>query len=129
MDKIVAWSERKKLTLNVSKCEATFFSTDSHELEAKLEPELRLLGEKIKFNPSPKFLGVHLDRTLAFQKHTDYVADKVASRNRILASLSSKTWGWRKEKLTTVYKTMQRSVLDYAAPAWQPWLSKIKCPS
>ena len=32
-------------------------------------------------------------------------------------------WGWRKKHLRQVYITTQRTVLDYAAPAWQPWLS------
>ena len=36
---------------------------------------------------------------------------------------ASKQWGWRKETLRRVYLTTQCSVLDYAAAAWQPWLS------
>jgi len=41
----------------------------------------------------------------------------------MLASLAGKQWGWRKENLRRVYLTTQRCVLDYAAAAWQPWLS------
>ena len=44
----------------------------------------------------------------------------------MLASLTSKKWGWQKKSLRTVYITMQRSVMDYAAAAWQPWLSKTQ---
>ena len=67
---------------------------------------------------------VHLDRSLAFQTHhVEYVTKKVEQRCRILACLASKEWGWRKKHLRQVYITTQRTVLDYAAPAWQPWLS------
>ncbi len=30
-------------------------------------------------------------------------------------------WGWRKDQLMKVYKTLQLSLLTYAALAWQPW--------
>ena len=42
----------------------------------------------------------------------------------MLASLTSKKWGWKKRSMRKVYTTMQRSVMDYAAASWQPWLSK-----
>ena len=64
-----------------------------------------------------------MDRTLSFREHTYRVSAKAGSRDRILAALGSKEWGWRKDHLKKVYLTMQRSVLDYAAPAWQPFLS------
>ena len=118
---IEEWSKKKKMEINVTKSEVTFFSNCSHE--AKWRPNLTLNNTAIPYNDSPKFLGVHLDRTLSFQKHTLYVADKVSKRCRILASLASKSWGWKKKSLRSVYITMQRSVMDYAAPAWQPWLS------
>ena len=114
------------MVINVAKgkTESTFFSTDTNE--AKWKPQLSLGGKPVEFEPSPKFLGVHLDRTLAFTGHVKFVTDKVEKRNKILACLASKTWGWKKHNLKTVFTSMQRSVLDYAAPAWQPWLSKTK---
>ena len=47
----------------------------------------------------------------------------MSERCIIVASLTGKKWGWRKEQLRRVYLAAQRSVLDYAAAAWQPWLS------
>jgi len=121
---IAEWSRSKKMEINASKSEATFFTNDSKE--AKWRPELTLNNTPVPFNGSPRFLGVHLDRTLSFMDHTVYVADKVSSRCRILASLASKTWGWRKDSLRSVYLTVQRSIMDYAAPAWQPYLSRTR---
>ena len=117
------WSTRKKLQLNADrgKSEATFFSPDPHE--ASWRPNIILLGSQLEYNKDPKFLGVYLDRTLSFREHTSRVSAKAGSRDRILAALGSKEWGWRKDHMKKVYLSMQRSVLDYAAPAWQPFLS------
>jgi len=126
LDAIFIWSNSKKMVINLSKgkTESTFFSPDPGE--AKWKPQLHLNNKEIEFNPSPKFLGIHLDRTLAFTAHVKFVTDKVEKRNKILACLSSKSWGWKKNNMKRVYTSMQRSVLDYAAPAWQPWLSDTK---
>ncbi len=43
-----------------------------------------------------------------------------------LASLTSKRWGWRKDQLLKVYRALHLSVLNYAAPAWQPWLAPTR---
>ena len=124
LDQIANWSAKKKMDLKVAKCEVTFFSPSSHE--AKWRPKVTLFGEEVPFNPTPKFLGVYLDRTLSFRKHVEYATHKASDRCKILSSLASKKWGWRKESLRKVYLTTQRSVLDYAAPAWQPWLSETQ---
>ena len=121
LDQVQEWSTKKKMSLNVEKSEATFFTPSTNE--AKWRPNLKLDGAPIPFNDSPKFLGVHMDRTLSFQQHVLYVTGKVSERCKILASLAGKQWGWRKENLRRVYIATQRSVLDYAAAAWQPWLS------
>ena len=124
LDKILEWSAKKKMNINVSKSEATFFTPATNE--AKWRPSLNVNGRDVPFNDSPKFLGVHLDRSLSFQQHVLYVTGKVSERCRILASLAGKQWGWRKENLRRVYLAAQRSVLDYAAAAWQPWLSETQ---
>ena len=124
MDAVVAWSTEKKMDINVEKSEITFFSTDTKE--AKWRPNIKALGKDVPFNPTPKFLGVHLDRTLSFAKHVQVVTEKVKSRNRMLASLASKKWGWKKRSMKKVYTTMQRSIMDYAAAAWQPWLTNTQ---
>ena len=60
-------SEYWCLPFNLSKCEASFFSVDPHQ--ANLQPNLLLLGSRLRFNPTPTFLGVIFDRTLSFSKH------------------------------------------------------------
>ena len=50
------WSEYWCLPLNPSKCESSFFSVDNHQ--AHFQPNLLLLGSRLRFNPTPTFLGV-----------------------------------------------------------------------
>ena len=50
------WSKYWCLPLNPSKCEGSFFSVDPHQ--ANLQPNLLLLGSRLRLNPTPTFLGV-----------------------------------------------------------------------
>ncbi len=72
-------------------------------------------------NPQPKLFGVTLGRLLTFRPHVQNISTKASVRCRVLASLTSKTWRWRKDQLMKVCKALQLSLLTYAAPAWQPW--------
>lgn len=39
------------------------------------------------------------------------------------------SWGWQKPLLRTAFHTLVCSKIDYAAPAWQPWLSNTSITS
>jgi ribonuclease HI len=68
-------------------------------------------------------LGVLLDGMLSFTAQTREVTKQASSKLNLLATLSHTEWGWRKRDLMKIYQTFIRSKLDYAAAAWQPWLS------
>ena len=124
------WSEYRCLPLNLSKCEASFFSVDPHQ--ANLQPNLLLLGSCLHFNPTPTFLGVTLDRTLSFSKHVSLLKAKFFPRLKALRCISAFSWGRSKEFLSLLYKAFIQSLLTYASPGWFPFLSatnftKLKC--
>ena len=79
------WSEYWCLPLNPCKCEA-FFSVDPHQ--ANLQPNLLLLGSRLRFNPTPTFLGVTFDRTLSFSKHVFSLKAKFFPRLKALHCIS-----------------------------------------
>ena len=56
-------------------------------------------------------------------QHVKITGNKVQSRNNVFKMLAGTTWGFSKETLTTSYKAIGRSVLNYAAPIWSPNLS------
>ena len=81
------WYEHWCFPLNPSKCEASFFSLDPHQ--ANLHPNFLLLGSRLRFNPTPIFLGVTFDRTLFFSKHVSSLKAKFFPRLRALRCISA----------------------------------------
>ena len=115
------WSKHWCLPLNPSKCEASFFSVDPHQ--ANLQPNLLLLSSRLRFNPTPTFLGVTFDRTLSFSKHASLLKAKFFSRLKALRCISASSWGPSKDSLSLLYKSFLRPLLTYASPGWFPFLS------
>ena len=76
------WLEYWCLPLNPSKCKASSFSVDPHQ--AHLQPNLLLLGSRLRFNPTPTFLEVTFDRTLSFSKHVSSLKAKFFPRLKTL---------------------------------------------
>ena len=118
---VLRWSREHNLNLNLSKCEVSFFSTDTKE--AKWQPTVEVDGFHLKFNATPVFLGVKYDRMLTFRPQALEVAAKVVSGSRILGALCGREWGWQRRQLRTVYLAMLSSKLYYCSPGWQPWLA------
>ena len=125
VDHIAAWSRRWKLTLSTAKCEASFFSTNTHEAEWR--PIIKIDDSAINYNANPIFLGVKYDRQLTFGPHCSDVCRKMKQRSGALQKLAGTDWGWDKETLRMTYIATGRSLLDYALPAWVPWLSTGNC--
>ena len=94
---------------------------DSHQ--ANLQPNLLLLGSRLRFNPTPTFLGVIFDRTLSFSKHVSSLKAKFFPRLKALRCISASSWGPSKESLSVLYKSFLWSLLTYASPGWFPFLS------
>ena len=115
------WSREVKLTLNPSKSEVALMTNSSHE--ARWSPTIDLDGVLFRHNPTPKLLGVTLDRTLSFGPHIADITARISSRNRLLTSLSARDWGWGKDSLRSTYMAMQKSILTYAGAAWLPFVS------
>ena len=94
---------------------------DPHQ--ANLQPNLLLLGSRLRFNPTPTFLGVTFDRTLSFSKRISSLKAKIFPRLKALHCISASSWGPSKESLSVLYKSFLRSLFTYASPGWFPFLS------
>ena len=108
------WSEYWGLPLNLSKCEASFFSVDPHQ--ANLQLKLLLLGSRLRFNPTPTFLKATFDLTLSFSKHVFLLKAKFFPRLKAIRCISASSWGPSKESVSLVYKAFLWSLLTYASP-------------
>ena len=85
------WYNYWCLSLNPSKCEASFFSVDPHE--ANLQPNLLLLGSCLRFNPTSTFLGITFNRTLFFTKHVSSLKATFFPRLKALCCISAFSLG------------------------------------
>ena len=121
VDIVSEWSKRWRLKLNVTKSESCIFTTNRKE--AKQRASIYIDGKEIPYNSTPKFLGVYLDCELTFAKHVEEIALKAKSKLKMMSALSNTTWGCLKQDLMKVYVTNVRSIMDYAAAGWQPWLA------
>ena len=120
-DKLASWRQQARLTLNVAKCEVAFFSLD--KAEAQWRPQITINAVPRSCTPSQTFLGVTYDRRMTFGTQVKKVCQQMLRRTNLLRFVGDTTWGWQKQDLKTVYIATQRSVAEYSAAAWTPWLS------
>ncbi len=106
------WSRRRKLALNTSKCEAHFFTNNSKE--ARWQPVLQLNGTLFNITSLPKFLEVTIYRALSFGPHVAAVISIASTRCRVLASLTSRSWGWGEDQHLKAYRAFHLSVINAA---------------
>ena len=91
---------------------------DTHQ--AKTHPSILIEDSCLLLVKCPMILGVYIDPSLSFNKHNHYVAERVSSRINILKALAGASWGQQMETLIMTYKTVGRSIINYAAPVWSP---------
>lgn len=112
------WSTKWKLDVNVTKTECAFFSTDPHE--ARWRPEITFGEEEISFNRNPTFLGLTLDRTLAFNAHCQMVRNKMTSRLKFISALKGTKWGCNSKTMRPLFTNYVRATAEYGMAAWFP---------
>ena len=79
---------------------------------------------QIKMVKEYKFIGVTIDNDLRFNKHVNNTLEKALKRVNILKCMSTKEWGNSVETQRKLNLTYVRSVLEYASPCWNGWVSK-----
>ena len=94
----------------------TLFSSDPHQ--PKTHRRILIEDSQLPLAQCPKILGVYLDTSLSFNKHSGYIAERVSSRNNIFKALAGPSWGQQKETLLMTYKAVGRLIINYAAPVW-----------
>ena len=114
LEEIIAYLKDNSLLISAPKSTVTLFSQDPHQ--AKTQPRIPIEDSQLPLVQCPKILGVYLDTSLSFNKHSGYVTERVSSRNNILKADTS--WPQQKETLLMTYKAVGSSIINYAAPVW-----------
>ncbi|UYV82296.1 hypothetical protein LAZ67_21001640 [Cordylochernes scorpioides] len=88
-------------------------------LEAERKLKLFINNSQITHSEHPKYLGIHLDRTLTFKTHLTKLKGKLSSRNNILHKLAGSSWGSDANTLRTSALALIFSTAEYCAPVWE----------
>jgi hypothetical protein len=78
---------------------------------------------RLRFNPTPLFLGMNLGGTLSGKEQADRKAASLTKGSQVLTAFSGTDWGWSGDLLRKVYQTSLLSRAAYAGGGWLPWLS------
>ena len=120
MDRVVSWSRKWRLELNVSKCECCLFTTNTQE--RRWRPTMQIGDQAIRYAENPTFLGVTYESQLTFGPHMSRVRRKMVSRFGVPGRLGGTDWEWGS---TMVYAHgLPRNPGEYEAPAWAPGISR-----
>ena len=92
------------------------FTLDKHQFQT--HPDITLEDTQLPLERSPKILGVIMDPSLPFHKHSAYVSDRIDKRNNLLKALDGLSWGQEKNTLLLTYNALGKSIARYAAPVW-----------
>ena len=106
-----------KLRLNTKKTVATCFHLDNKQPARKLK--VTLAGDVLVYDFAPKYLGVTLDISLTYRKHTENVRDKVKSRCNIIRKRAGIDWGEPAPVLRISAIALVYAVAEYCVPVWR----------
>ena len=105
------------LRISAPKSSVTLLTPDIHQ--AKIHPSIFIENSHMPLVKCPRILGVYLDPS-SFNKHSQYVTERVSGMNNILKAFAATFCGQQKETLLMTYKAIGRSIINYAAPVWGP---------
>ncbi|MEW8544970.1 MAG: reverse transcriptase domain-containing protein [Candidatus Thiodiazotropha sp.] len=117
LQKIFEWTLKWRMKLSPEKTEICLFSRGNNNTDPS-QIHVQLNGNDIKYNSSPKVLGLHLDESLTFQNHiikTEQKANKVIGVLRQVKHVEQ----IKTSKLIQLYKSLICPILEYACPVWQ----------
>lgn len=116
LEALDSYYKKWRLVPSPNKTECSCFHLNNKQ--ANHEPEIFWKGERLRYNPNPKYLGITLDRTLSFKKHLENTAAKIQTRNNILEKLCGTSWGATAETLRCSAMGLVFSAAEYGAPVW-----------
>ena len=112
------WSSSNGLNLNAKKCQAleiNFSRASPHHADLKIG------SDKLDYVDKAKILGLWLQNDLKWQTQVDVMLKKANKRLFMLRSL--KRFGFDQDKLTVVYKSYVRPIIEYADVVWHSGLT------
>ncbi len=117
---MIRWSDLWLMNLNYSKCKVMHFGNQNIKYDYVMHDKR---SDIIAINPSEceKDLGVYISNDLKWNKHVTYICSKA---NSAIGMLRRTFRYFDIDMVKTLYKSLIRSNLDYAASVWSPHYSQ-----
>ena len=109
LSKLAGWCESNKLTINFKKTMSMVFGS-RHRLKQVPPPKFKLNNKVIGNTTSYKYLGLTLDSTLSFDKHTSNLIKTVTNKTYVLRKIRPYL---NAQASLQIYKSMLLPILDY----------------
>ena len=104
------------LLISAPKSTVTLFTPDPKQ--ANTHPNIKISDAEHPLVRNQKLLGVYLDTLFSFNTHCVQVPTE-SVKNNVLKELAGTNWGQKRKRYCyTTYKTLERSIANYAAPVW-----------
>lgn len=114
--KLEEYYASERLLPNPEKTEVSTFHLST--VTARRTIEVQFCGETVKYNPTPKYLGIPIDRSLTYNEHATKLCAKIRTRCNIIQKLAGTTWGATAETLRTSSLALIYSTAEYCCPVW-----------
>eukprot|EP00666_Eupelagonemidae_sp_cell4sb_P008064 gene8064-biopygen23298 len=120
-DHDVAEGEGKRLLTGIA--------TEKHaksgavQMQFECPPDVRLFDRQVVYASVVKYLGVLYQENHKFTEHVQARLKEFKRRRGVLQYLSGTTWGCRRATLRQVYQGYVRAYVEYASPAWWPYIN------
>ncbi|KAL1446382.1 hypothetical protein WDU94_000026 [Cyamophila willieti] len=111
LDGLSKWSKTNGLTFSPEKTYGMIFTRKRN----KDTPRLLFQGQEISFTDSTKWLGLHFDAKLSWEKHIRETKIKGMKAMNIMKILSNRNWGIRRNVLLRLYNAFVLPILDYGS--------------
>jgi hypothetical protein len=114
LDSLENWANHWRLTFAPHKCNYTIL-TKIGTSDDKKNIAISMYDKEIKYDPSPRFLGIVIDENLKFESHVNTIRANAIGRLNVLKILTYSKWNIHLNTRLAVYKSLIRSLVDYCA--------------
>ncbi|XP_025419689.1 uncharacterized protein LOC112690014 [Sipha flava] len=106
------WSKKNGFRFSSTKSKCIVFSKKTKKA---LKPEIKLNNVVIPLVNNIKILGMTFDNKLNWNKHFSVLKTNTSKTTNIIKILANNKWGAQSKILHNVYKTLNRSKIEYGA--------------
>jgi hypothetical protein len=124
LDKVCDWSAKWKIGFNVAKCKVMHFKSKLRKTQPHTRDyTMNINGQRVPLSTtqSERDLGIQVTNKLKWAEQVSIVTTKA---NSMMGRLKRAFKYWTPFVFKKLYCSLVRPHLEYAVPAWNPFLSK-----